>query len=304
MYKEDWKNKVVDACSNHGASLRHIAKKLGIPKSTVSDFYRNHKKDEHIEKEKRFNDFIESLKTDNENTPDYSRILVISDMHIPFHHPSTFMFLEEMKKKYMPTFVVCIGDEADKSALSYHESSTTLPSAADELILTQHYMRRLEKIFPEMVLLNSNHGSLAFRRATTARIPKEYLKDYNELYGVGGGWKWVDRLVVDSDNTSIMFTHGISNDATKLAKSAGMCVVQGHYHTLSKVEYFQNMTVLGKEKKPVWAMQLGCLINDKSEAFLYNKSNLTSPLINCGMIINGKPEIVFMNELVKESVVT
>lgn len=51
-------------------------------------------------------------------------------------------------------------------------------------------------------------------------------------------------------------------------------------------------------------MQLGCLINDKSEAFLYNKSNLTSPLINCGMIINGKPEIVFMNELIKESAVT
>ena len=83
MYKEDWKNKVVDACSNHGASLRHIAKKLGIPKSTVSDFYRNHKKDEHIENEKRFNGFLGSLKTDNENTPDYSRILVISDMHIP-----------------------------------------------------------------------------------------------------------------------------------------------------------------------------------------------------------------------------
>ena len=53
MYKEDWKNKVVDACSNHGASLRHIAKKIGIPKSTVSDFYRNHKKDEHIENEKQ-----------------------------------------------------------------------------------------------------------------------------------------------------------------------------------------------------------------------------------------------------------
>ena len=61
------------------------------------------------------------------------RILVISDMHIPFNHKDMYKFLEAVKKKYRPDRIVCIGDEVDKNAMSFHDSDPDLPSAGDEL---------------------------------------------------------------------------------------------------------------------------------------------------------------------------
>jgi hypothetical protein len=78
-----------------------------------------------------------------------------------------------------------------------------------------------------------------------------------------------------------------------------MCVVQGHHHSLRKVEWWKPFSVKGKNQKPLWAMQLGCLIDDYSAAFSYNKGQMTAPMINCGVIIDSKPEIIFLDELVK-----
>ena len=264
-------------------SWRNIAKALGVPKTTVQECLRKH---------------YDMLNTVDEK--DFSRILCISDLHMPFHHPKAFQFLAALKEKYKPTFVVCMGDEADKAGLSYHEKSTSLPSAADELHLTRMYMKEVEKLFPNLTLLHSNHGSLAFRRAATHGIPEAYLKSYNDVYGVGSGWKWVDHLCVTLPNgLPLYLTHGRSNDAAKVGKTQGMCIVQGHHHSLSKVEWWKPFSVQGKNQKPLWAMQLGCLIDDYSAAFSYNKGQMTAPMINCGVIIDSKPEIIFLDELVK-----
>ena len=57
---------------------------------------------------------------------DNSRVLIIPDMHIPYHHPDTIPFLTHLKKKYNPTRIVCAGDELDKHALSYHDHDPDL----------------------------------------------------------------------------------------------------------------------------------------------------------------------------------
>ena len=108
-------------------SRRQIARILEVPKTTLQEFLKKH--DESIVLEQ-----------------DFSRILVISDMHTPFQHPKTLEFLAALKLRYSPTFVVCVGDEADKAGLSYHEKSTSLPSAEDELKLAQMYLKEVEKI--------------------------------------------------------------------------------------------------------------------------------------------------------------
>ena len=46
------------------------------------------------------------------------RILVISDLHIPYHRPDSFEFLKEIKKQYKPDTIVNIGDEIDCRAVS------------------------------------------------------------------------------------------------------------------------------------------------------------------------------------------
>ena len=60
-------------------------------------------------------------------------VLVISDLHIPYHHKDSFDFLREIKKQFKPDFVVNIGDLLDFHAISFHEHNPDLPSIGDEL---------------------------------------------------------------------------------------------------------------------------------------------------------------------------
>ena len=38
------------------------------------------------------------------------KILVISDLHIPYHHKDSFNFLKEIKKQYKQDTIINIGD--------------------------------------------------------------------------------------------------------------------------------------------------------------------------------------------------
>ena len=95
----------------------------------------------------------------------YKSVLVISDLHIPYHHPQAFDFLQALKTKYKPDHIVNIGDELDCHAMSMHDSDPDLYSAGHELAASISYIQKLEKIFPKMVLVHSNHSSMLFRRA-------------------------------------------------------------------------------------------------------------------------------------------
>jgi len=216
-------------------------------------------------------------------------VLVISDLHIPYHHQDAFEFLKALKKKYKPVLIVNIGDELDHHAISMHEHNPDLMSAGDELKQSKEYVRELEKIFPEMTLVHSNHSSLVYRRALRYGLPKDYLKSYNEFLGVGDGWKWVDDLTITlSNNSRCFFTHGMSADVLKVAQQYGMNTVQGHYHTKFCIGYYSNPDAL------IWGMQVGCLINQKSMAFDYAKNFKSRFIVGCGMIIDGQPKLMPM----------
>jgi hypothetical protein len=224
-----------------------------------------------------------------EGREDNSRILLISDPHFPYNHPDIFEFLQHLKEKYQPTRVICMGDEADNIALSYHEKELEAPSAHDEIKLLLPSIKRLEQMFPVMDLLDSNHGSLVYRKAKTAGIPKHYFKSYNEVLGVGPGWKWHHELVIDLPNgNSCYLHHGKSSNITKTSQAMSMCAAAGHYHNTFKIEYWAN------PKGLYWAMQTGCLIDDKSFAFNYNNVNLHRPLIGTGLIIDSLPVLEAM----------
>jgi predicted MPP superfamily phosphohydrolase len=153
----------------------------------------------------------------------YNRILCISDLHIPAHHPQAFDFLIALKKHINPDLVVNGGDELDKHALSFHDSDPDLPSAGDELRISKKYIHQLKKIFPKMILLHSNHSSLIYRRALKHGMPKAYLRSYNEFLEVDHNWKWVDDLNIKlTDGSECYFTHGMASEGLKLAMQYGI----------------------------------------------------------------------------------
>lgn len=240
------------------------------------------------------NDFLAGYHQENRDiTPesvhssrikDNSRVLHISDMHIPYHHPDTVAFLAHLKDKYQPTRVICLGDEWDLHGLSYHESDPDLLSAGGELESALPVTAELFDLFPVMDILDSNHGSLVWRKAKTHGIPRHYIKSYNDVLGVDENWKWHFDLTIELPNgLKCYYHHGKVTDVTKLSQQMGMCAVQGHFHEKFKVEYWGNPNDL------YWGLQSGCLIDDTSYAFAYNNVNIKRPVIGTSLIIDGQP---------------
>ena len=218
----------------------------------------------------------------------YKRILVISDMHIPYHHKDSFAFLKEIKKQYKPDFIVNIGDLLDFHAISMHSHNPDLPSAGDELRLAKEYIKELESVFPNMIEVESNHSSMVYRRALKYGMSTEFLKSYGDFLGTKK-WQWTDDLtLVMSNKQKCFFTHGRATDVLKVSQTMGMSAVQGHYHTKFLIQWWANPDNL------YFAMNVGCLINQKSMAFGYAKNFKTRFIVGCGIIIDGVPRLLPM----------
>ena len=217
------------------------------------------------------------------------RILCISDMHMPWHHPDTVAFLAAVKAKYKPTRVVCLGDEVDAHAMSFHDSDPDLPSAGEELEKAIKSLSDLYKMFPEVDVVDSNHGSMIYRKGKHHGIPRKYLRDYGDILDSPDGWKWHNDLLIKlPSKLDCFFTHGIRKQGMKLAQAMGCNVVQGHYHTEFNISYASSPSQL------YWSMQVGCSIDDKSLAFHYNKTTAVRPIIGHGIIIDGLPKLLPM----------
>tara|TARA_B100000965_G_scaffold174425_1_gene145581 strand:+ start:3083 stop:3784 length:702 start_codon:yes stop_codon:yes gene_type:complete len=218
----------------------------------------------------------------------HKRILVISDMHLPFQHKDSIKFLKEIKKEFKPDKIVNIGDLLDFHAISMHDSNPDLYSAGMELDKAKEYIKVLEDIFPEVIEVDSNHSSLVYRRALKYGMSKQFLKPYGEFLGTRK-WKWIDDLTLTMSNGQrCFFTHGRSADVLKVSQTMGMNCVQGHYHTKFLISYWANPDNL------FFAMNVGCLINQKSMAFSYAKNFKTRFILGCGIILNGIPRLLPM----------
>jgi len=216
-------------------------------------------------------------------------ILVFGDMHIPYHKEGSIEFLKAINKKYKPTKIICTGDELDNHAMSFHDTDPDALGAGDELEVAIEYMKQLYDIFPNMDLVDSNHGSMVFRKAKFGGIPLKYIRSMKEIIGAPEGWNWhKDYTYTMSNGQDLFVVHGLKKNSRMLAEQYGCCVVQGHYHEDSSINYSSSPRQL------IWGCSAGCLIDDKSLAMEYNKTNLKRPILSCVLITNGIPQIIPM----------
>lgn len=218
-----------------------------------------------------------------------TRVLIISDQHFPYSHKDIIPFLKAVKEKYKPDRVINIGDEIDGHSISFHDSDPDLMSPADEMQAAIVGLKNLYKIFPKVSIVESNHGSLVYRRAKKNGIPSGLIKSYREMLEAPPGWTWSKDITLKlSNGCPCYFVHSKGSDILKVSQSMGMSVVSGHLHEKFEIRYWGNQLGL------YFGMQVGCLINDDSLAYFYNKLNLKRPIIGVGVIINGLPQLVPM----------
>ena len=217
------------------------------------------------------------------------RILIIPDLHFPYCHPDSIDFISHIKKHYKPTRVICLGDETDGHSYSFHKASAELYSPAHELEKAIGYIETLGKIIPNLDLVDSNHGSLFYRRIADAGLPKKILKEYRDILDAPTGWKWHNHLDVKlPTGTYCKFIHGLGSNVLSASQTLGMSLVQGHFHNSFEIRYWSN------GYKLYFGMTSGCLIDDRSLAFAYNKLSVKRPIIGLSAITDGYPELLPM----------
>lgn len=223
---------------------------------------------------------------------DPTRILNLGDSHAPYSHVDAIDFLKEVDNTYVPTMIIHNGDEVDNHALSFHDSDPNLDSAGMELEKAREWIQELERLFPHMRLLESNHGSLAYRKAKAHGIPVAYIKNYREvLFNNGGGQGWSWHTVVRIENEwgrDLQFQHQGSGDLMTHAARENACLYVGHEHgkfgigyTASTVDTFHSVYT-------------GWLGDHEAMAFAYGKDFIKKPVLGCVMVINGTPQPIPM----------
>lgn len=218
-----------------------------------------------------------------------SCVLVISDMHIPYSHKDLIPFLTAIKEEYDLDKVVCIGDEVDNHAMSFHDSDPDLPSAGDELEVAIEMLKPIYELFPKITLVDSNHGSMHYRKGKHHGVPRKYLRDYGDILEAPKGWEWYPHIKLTcSDGSKVYFHHGLKKQGLRVAQEMGMNFVQGHFHNDFNINYASS------PDKLLWNMTVGCLIDDDALAFEYNKTNMGRPIIGCGIILEGQPMLIPM----------
>jgi hypothetical protein len=219
-----------------------------------------------------------------------SCILAIGDCHIPYHHPDAFKFLDCINETYKPSDVVQIGDEIEGHSISMHDSKDPdLLSPGEEFKKAIFHLKDLYLIFPRVTVLESNHGSLVYRRAKFAGLPIRVLKPYSEILDAPKGWKWVSKLTIRMTNgEDVYFEHGRSGRPMALSRSLAVNTVQGHFHSNFSINYW------GNNKRYFFCVYTGCLIDDESLAFAYNKATIPRPLLGSVIIQNGIPKLIPM----------
>jgi len=219
-----------------------------------------------------------------------SRVLVISDLHAPYYHKDTIPFLRAIKEVFNPDRIILTGDEIDGHCISFHDSDPDLPfSPSSELERAIELLEPIYELFPKADILESNHGSLVYRRGKHGGLPRSVFKDYRDILRAPRTWRWHSDLIITlSDGRECYFHHGKSSNSLRLGQSMSMNTVQGHHHSVFDIQYHANPTNI------FWSMIVGCLIDDKSLAFSYNKLQMKRPIIGCGIILDGQPKLLPM----------
>lgn len=224
------------------------------------------------------------MKTSKKAKTTSSNVLVIGDLHAPFTLDTYLKHCKETYKKFNCDTVVFIGDIIDNHYSSYHEADPNGLGGGSELEAALVEVQKWYKAFPNAYVTIGNHDRIIMRKAFSSSIPKEWLKDYNEVLGTPK-WDWVDRVVIDG----VQYVHGEGGTAKTKMKSDMQSTVQGHLHTQAYTEWN-----VGNEHR-IFGMQVGCGIDFSSYAMAYAKRG-KKPAVGCGVVLGGDVAInVLMN---------
>lgn len=230
-------------------------------------------------KENLYKAKYKSYNTDN--------VLFIGDLHAPWILDGYLEFCKEQQEKYDCGTVIFAGDIIDSGSWSYHEHDPDGLGVKDELYAAKKQLKEVYKLFPKAISLLGNHDLLISRKAKTAGLSQEFIRDLGSVIEAPSDWLFCHEIVRDN----VRYIHGSTGDAFKRAVDSRMSTCQGHLHSKTFVQWSVS------EKDAIFGLQVGAGFDRDKYAFDYAKPFTKKPIISCGLILeNGTiPLVKLMN---------
>ncbi|HDY90032.1 MAG TPA: metallophosphoesterase [bacterium] len=210
--------------------------------------------------------------------------LIITDTHTPYHHKGILEFYKNIHKEYKCNDqIIHLGDLFDFHAISEFTKEPGTPTALDEYNRGFEFTQQLCKIFPKGVLVLGNHDVRPENALKKMGIPPEFLKSWDELLGLGKGWK-VEPLYHVIKEFDVLCEHrggAGPNGALNTAIFKRTSFAQGHVHSEAGVHYSANHNSL------IFGMNAGSGADNTSLAMCYGKYQKKKGVIGCGIVFNG-----------------
>lgn len=223
-----------------------------------------------------------------------ARVLVIPDCHCPAMLSKYPGFLSRVEKTYKTNKVVMLGDLSDNAAISYHEKHPGLSSAPEEYKKARKQIAELVRRFPKVEMIIGNHDALTTRQAASVGLLPEWLRDFNDLWGLPKSWKVHPRFSeIEIDGTIYLHGDGGAKGGqfgaikTAMAKFSNVCM--GHLHADFGVFYYAN----GNAR--VYGVAAGCGVDHKVLSQEYGRKFIRKPIVGCAVILDGHPIVIPMD---------
>ena len=215
-------------------------------------------------------------------------VLIIPDLHAPYHHPQAIEFLKWVHKEFgCQERVVCSGDIMDFHAQSRHVSEVDAWNPKKEYQKAIAFTEELCEVFPKGDLVCGNHDLVPQRQMKEIGLLPSMLKESHDLYGMGEDWNIHPLFhVIDPEGWNVLVEHGIGSGGkygcANTAKEKRCSYVQGHTHSAAAVIYSSNYN------STIFGMNVGCLVDHESLAMRYGKYGTRKGVLGCGLVYSGQ----------------
>jgi predicted phosphodiesterase len=218
------------------------------------------------------------------------RVGIIGDTHLPYELDGYLEFCQETFDRHGVDTVIHIGDFVDNHSLSFHDSEPMLHNVMGEYESAFERAQDWYEAFPVATLIMGNHDRIPARQmAKLGMAPSIYMKPIEDLLGMPAGWTVANQVEIDN----VLYHHGETaggiNGFRKDAEQRMRCTVSGHNHSNAGI------SATATDQELVWGLAVGCGVNQKHMAFAYGKNFAKKPIISCGVVIDGVPQIEYMN---------
>lgn len=224
---------------------------------------------------------IQALRKQNDR-----RILVIGDLHAPFIRKGYLEHCLEVQEKYQTNHTIFIGDIIDNHFSSFHPTDPDGFGAGEELDRAIAQIAEWHKSFPGSDVVLGNHDKIILRKIFREGVSMRWIKTFNEVLQVPT-WNFDKEFMYDG----VKYIHGLKggsvNGAMTKARNRNVSIVQGHWHAKSYVRWHVSDT------DRIFAMQVGCGVDEDAYAFAYAEDPMERWVISCGVVLeNGQLPIV------------